>query len=160
MTASAGHVRLREVSEDDLPIFFEQQNDPVASRMAAVPPRDRDAFMEHWATNVLGNDAGRVQAIVADDRVVGNILSFERSGELQVGYWIGQEHRGKGIASRALSLFLSDVETRRPLHAHAVRDNAGSLRVLEKCGFRIVGGGLVMEDGRAIDEVTLRLDPA
>jgi hypothetical protein len=38
-----GEVRLRGVTEDDLPIFFEHQRDPVAKRMAAFPPRERDA---------------------------------------------------------------------------------------------------------------------
>jgi hypothetical protein len=42
-----GEVRLRGVTEDDLPIFFEHQADPVANRMAAFPPRG-DAFMTHW----------------------------------------------------------------------------------------------------------------
>jgi hypothetical protein len=38
-------VRLRDVMEDDLPLFFEQQLDPEANRMAAFAPRDRDAFL-------------------------------------------------------------------------------------------------------------------
>ncbi|MGH2618421.1 MAG: GNAT family N-acetyltransferase, partial [Thermomicrobiales bacterium] len=41
-------VRLRDVTEDDLPIFFEQQLDPLASHMAAFAvrdPADRAAFM-------------------------------------------------------------------------------------------------------------------
>jgi hypothetical protein len=36
-----GDIRLRGVTEDDLPIFFAHQNDPPACRMAAfTPPRD------------------------------------------------------------------------------------------------------------------------
>jgi hypothetical protein len=42
-------ILLRDVIASDLPIFFEQQLDPVATQMAAFPARDRDAFMAHWA---------------------------------------------------------------------------------------------------------------
>lgn len=40
-------VLLRDVTESDLPIFFEQQLDPDATAMAAFPSRDREAFMAH-----------------------------------------------------------------------------------------------------------------
>lgn len=46
-------ISLREVQESDLPIFFEQQLDPEAARMAAFPARDRDAFMAHWRKGVV-----------------------------------------------------------------------------------------------------------
>jgi hypothetical protein len=44
-------VILRDVSESGLPILFEHQKDPEASRMAAFLSRDpsgRDAFLGHW----------------------------------------------------------------------------------------------------------------
>ena len=50
-------VILRDLAESDLPILFEQQNDPEANRMAAFMPRDpsdRDAFMTHWK-RILAN---------------------------------------------------------------------------------------------------------
>ena len=52
MTDPTGTVRLRDVAEDDLPIFFEYERDPVANEMAAFPARDREAFMEHWTENI------------------------------------------------------------------------------------------------------------
>ena len=62
-----------------------------------------------------------------------------------VGYWIGKEHWGRGIASAALVLYL-DVERHRPLLATVVEHNAGSRRVLEKAGFQLVARELV-DDG-------------
>jgi hypothetical protein len=44
---------LRNVTDEDLPIFFEHQRDPEALRMAAFSSRERDAFMTHWRTKVL-----------------------------------------------------------------------------------------------------------
>ena len=54
--------------EDDLSIFFEHQRDPVANRMAAFPARDREAFMRHWTTRVLGDDTVTKQTILVDEQ--------------------------------------------------------------------------------------------
>jgi hypothetical protein len=62
---------LRDVTEEDLPIFFEHQCDPEAQRMA-FPPREHDAFMVHWRTKVLGDPTSRKRTVVVDDCVAGN----------------------------------------------------------------------------------------
>ncbi len=154
---SDGVIRLRDVSVDDLPVFFDHQRDPVANRMAAFPARERKAFMEHWTSNILGNDAARKRTILLDGEVVGNILSWADSGDTLVGYWIGREYWGRGVASRALALFLMEVHT-RPLHAHVAKHNGGSIRVLEKCGFAIVREDTIVESGVEFEELILRLD--
>jgi RimJ/RimL family protein N-acetyltransferase len=154
---STSQVRLRDVTEDDLPIFFDHQRDPVANRMAAFPARDRQTFTEHWTTKVLGDDKVTKRTILSDEQVVGNIVCFEMPGETLVGYWIGREHWGKGIASRALSMFLADVDT-RPLRAHVATHNLASIRVLEKCGFVRVGEDTIVESGDQIEELILMLD--
>lgn len=150
-------VTLRDVTEADLPVFFEFQRDPVANEMAAFPARDREAFFEHWTSNVLGNDTARNRTILLDGEVVGYILGWKQSGETLVGYWIGRRHWGKGVASRALALFLAEVEE-RPLHAHVAKHNVGSIRVLEKGGFLVVEEQTIEEADVQIDEVILRLD--
>ena len=127
-------VRLRNVEPNDLPIFYEQQLDPDATRMAAFPSRDREAFDTHWANNILGNPNAITQTIVVDDHVAGNIGSWIQEGHRLIGYWIGKEHWGKGVATHALAAFLTIV-TERPIYAHVVKHNIGSIRVLEKCGF-------------------------
>jgi RimJ/RimL family protein N-acetyltransferase len=137
---------LRDVREDDLPIFFEHQRDPEACRMAAFPPREHDAFLLHWRTKVIGDPAARKRTIVVDDGVVGNIGSWDADGRRFVGYWIGQEFWGRGIATAALSEFLSEEPT-RPLYAYVAVQNRGSIRVLQKCGFRQIGGNEPGSDG-------------
>lgn len=146
-------VLLRDVTEGDLPIFFEQQLDPDALHMAAFPPRDRDAFMAHWTTRILGDETVTKKTILFDGQVAGNIVSFERSGKLLVGYWIGKNYWGKGIATKALSEFLGYVKV-RPLHAHVAKHNIASIRVLEKCGFTICGES---ESGDEVEEFILIL---
>src|SRR2546425_3055823 len=130
-------VLLRDVTEGDLPIFFEQQLDPDAIHMAAFPPRDRDAFTAHW-TKILCDETITKKTILFDGHVAGNIVGFEQSGKPLVGYWIGKNYWGKGVATQALSAFLGHVKA-RPLYAHVAKHNLASIRVLEKCGFTICG---------------------
>ncbi len=130
-------VSLRDVQESDLPLFFEHQREPDANRMAAFPPREWDAFVAHWRTKVLADDSNRKQTIVVDDVVVGNVVSWTQDGLRLVGYWIGQAHWGRGIATAALREY-SKLERVRPLHAFVAAHNAGSIRVLSRCGFRQV----------------------
>ena len=130
-------VELRDVEEADLPLLYEQQLDSEATRMAAFPPRDRDAFMAHWS-KILADPALAKRTILLDGSVAGYICSFDISGEQEVGYWIGREHWGKGVATRALRIFLEEQRV-RPLYAHVAKHNVGSIRVLEKCGFALLG---------------------
>jgi RimJ/RimL family protein N-acetyltransferase len=130
-------IRLREVLNDDLPIFYEQQLEPEATEMAAFPSRGKREFMAHWTNNVLGNEWVK-KTILFEGQVAGNVVSFEQDGKMEVGYWLGKEFWGQGIASRALAEFLGYVVV-RPLYAHVAKHNIASRRVLEKCGFTIHG---------------------
>ena len=78
-------VSLRPVTTDDLPIFFVHQLDPEATKLAAFPSRDRDAFFTHWTTNILGNPAALNLAILAGDQVAGNIGALGASGLFDFG---------------------------------------------------------------------------
>lgn len=145
MTLLPMDVALRGVTEEDLPIFFQHQQDPEANRMAAFAARDREAFTAHW-TKILADERNVTRAVIADGKVAGNIGSWEQSGLRLIGYWIGREFWGRGVATRALSAFLDEVTT-RPLYAHVVTTNVASIRVLEKCGFTISA-----EDTASLDE--------
>jgi RimJ/RimL family protein N-acetyltransferase len=131
----SNEIILREVEAQDLPIFFEQQMDPEATRMAAFPLRERDAFMAHWQ-KIMNNPSGSLRTILFETQVAGNIVSWVQDGEHEVGYWLGKDYWGKGIATGALSKFLNIVKE-RPLFAHVARHNIASRRVLEKCGFEL-----------------------
>ena len=152
-------VSLRPVAADDLPIFFAHQLDPEATRLAAFPSRDREAFFAHWTTNILGNPAAVSRTILLGDRVAGNVGAWTDagSGERFVCYWLGREFWGQGIASAALALFLRSEAT-RPLIALVARHNLGSIRVLEKAGFTRVGeGAFSSPDHPSVEELTYRL---
>ena len=127
-------VRLRSVEDSDIGVFFDHQADPQAVEMAAFPARDWDRFSAHWA-RLRADDALLVRTIEADGVVAGNIGSWPDDGQQLLGYWIGREWWGRGVATRALALLVGELST-RPLYAHVAAHNVGSIRVLEKCGFR------------------------
>ncbi len=161
--APADRVLLRPVQPADLPVFFEQQRDPVAVRMAAFTardPADRKAFLEHWV-RILADPTVVMRTIVFRGAVVGNVGRFvDRDfGQPEVTYWIGRPYWGRGLATLALRRLLKE-ETTRPLHARVAADNVASIRVLEKVGFVQVGKGRGFAYGRGqeIEEVIVRLD--
>jgi RimJ/RimL family protein N-acetyltransferase len=145
---------LRNVEPEDIEIFYTQEADPVANAMAAFPARDRTAHAAHWQ-KVLAHDSNVARTIVEQGQVVGYIGSWAADGQRLVGYWIGRDHWGRGIATRALADFVAEI-TERPLHACVAEHNRASIRVLVKCGFDIVGTH--QPSGEPIREILLRLD--
>lgn len=158
MTAT---VTLREVRDEDLDTFFAHQQDDVAVQMAAFvseDPSDRAAFDQHWQ-KIRAHEQILIRSIETDGSLVGHICSFVGFGDLELTYWIGREVWGEGIATAALDKFLEE-QTERPIFARAAKDNVGSIRVLEKCGFEHVRDerGFANARGAEIDEVVYRRD--
>jgi RimJ/RimL family protein N-acetyltransferase len=155
------HVSLRPLVDADLDAVFEQMKDPESVRMAAFTaedPADRHAFLVHMSR--IREDPSAVQHVIeADGTIAGTIGSFKIDDQTEVTYWIDRALWGRGIASAALQSLLS-VTTERPVFARAASDNAASLRVLEKAGFRRIGvdRGFARGRGEEIEETILRLD--
>jgi RimJ/RimL family protein N-acetyltransferase len=152
-------VILREVQDSDLPVFFRHMSDPESNRMAAFTsedPTDRAAFDAHWA-RIRASDAV-IRTVLADGEVVGHTAVYGPPKEREVTYVIDRAHWGRGIATLALRALL-EVVPARPLHARAAADNAGSVRVLRKCGFVVTGHdrGFANARGEETDEVVLTL---
>ncbi|MEA2446857.1 MAG: hypothetical protein QOK47_494 [Actinomycetota bacterium] len=148
-------VQLREVRDDDLPIFFEHQLEPDANQMAAFPARNRDGFMAHWA-KIRADETTITRSIVVGDEVAGNVVSWIQDGKRLIGYWVGKDHWGKGIATEALRQLLS-ILSDRPLFANVAKHNVGSIRVLEKCGFIIIKAAQPVDAADGIEEFLLEL---
>lgn len=155
------HVSLRPLVDADLDAIYEQMKDPESVRMAAFTaedPADRQAFLVHMSR--IRDDPSCVQRVIeADGTIAGTIGSFIIDDRTEVTYWIDRALWGRGIASAALQSFLP-MTTERPVFARAASDNAASLRVLEKAGFRRVGvdRGFARGRGEEIEETILRLD--
>ncbi|MFF3483634.1 GNAT family N-acetyltransferase [Streptomyces sp. NPDC002701] len=137
-------VRLRNVRDSDLPVFFAYEQDPEATRRSRFTPRPRDRFMTHWTTRILGDPTVLVRTVDVDDAPAGSIVAWweqtAATGENRrfIGYWLGRPYWGGGIGTKALALFLRE-ERIRPLHADPFAENTASVRLLERHGFRRVG---------------------
>jgi len=153
-------VTIREVESSDLETFYDHQLDPEAIRMAAFvfrDPKDRVAFEVHW-DKILNSSQNTNRTIVADGRVAGHIACYPDGENMEVTYWLGREFWGRGLATQALDKMLHLVVD-RPIFARAASDNIGSIRVLQKCGFKIIGTDKGFANGRGEDteEYILRL---
>lgn len=131
-------MRLRAVEEADLELFFAQEHDPEAVRRSKFPPRERERFMTHWATKVLGDPTVLVRTVTVDGEPAGNVVSWWEQDKRFIGYGFDRRFWGQGIGTRAVKLFLR-LEKARPLYADPFTGNTGSVRVLEKCGFQRAG---------------------
>jgi len=145
-------VSLREVTDADIEVFYEFQRDPESVEMAAFPARDKEAHAQHWA-KIRADETVVMRTILFGDEVAGNIGSWVQYGKRLIGYWIGREYWGRGIATSGLQQFV-DLLTERPLNAYVAKSNVGSIRVLEKCGFQVQAEETA-EDG--VVELLMRL---
>jgi RimJ/RimL family protein N-acetyltransferase len=146
---------LRAIIEADLPTLYENQCDPEATEMVGFPARELDAFLAHRARNEA-NPTNESRAIMVGENLAGDIVSWAQDGERRIGYWISKQYWGRGVASAALKAFVAEL-TERPLYADVLKTNAGSIRVLEKAGFRLLGEDELGPDPDP-EEHTFRLD--
>ena len=75
-------------------------------------------------------------------RIVGSCgLGRRPSGSIEMGYWIGRQHWGKGFATEASRALIEIAKTLKlpRLEASHFLDNPASGRVLEKLGFVATG---------------------
>ena len=152
----APDISLRMVEPDDLPVLFAHQCDAESARLAAFPPRDREAFMAHWA-KIMADPKLDARTILAGGRIAGHIGSWTSDSDRMIGYWVGREFWGRGIATAALSQFLQQI-THRPLVALVAKHNFGSIRVLQKCGFTMTGEeAFVGPSGQSCTELIFKL---
>jgi len=154
-------VTLRATRAGDLDALFTFEQDGEAVRMAAFTPpdpTDRAAFDAHWR-RLLGDPRIDARTIRADGTIVGSVARWFEDDVADITAWVDPEHWGEGIATRAMRLFL-DALRERPLRARVAADNAASIAVLEKLGFRQVGSETSFANARNtdIEERIYRLD--
>lgn len=151
-----GPVRLRPLRLRDLAAWREVRirNERWLAHWEPTSPMswsERHSRPAYMAMRSQANRAGRAGSalpfvITVDDALVGQVTVSPilggafRSGE--VGYWIDQQQAGRGVVPLAVALVVRHCFRVVGLHrvSAAVRpENAPSLRVMEKLGFRREG---------------------
>ncbi|HSK16568.1 MAG TPA: GNAT family protein [Gaiellaceae bacterium] len=129
---------LRPLEEDDAPALAAAiGDDPDLDRWTSIPfPYTEELAREFIATT-------EESAFAVLDRASGELLGgigvrTRGAGKVEVGYWVKAGTRGRGVASRALTLVarhaLADLGAAR-VQLTAEPENVASHRVAEKAGF-------------------------
>jgi RimJ/RimL family protein N-acetyltransferase len=137
-------VRLRPLCEGDIDDLFAILSDPEVMRYWSCPPlTERSQAEEHYRKNV-GEDA-LCWGVTRGGSLIGTVslYALERQCErAEIGYLLGREHWGKGLASEAVSLVIDlafgPLNLRR-LEADIDPRNTASARLLERLGFENEG---------------------
>jgi len=143
-------VRLRPAQEADLPFFYRwQEEDGMWERYTSRPVERVRPYGTFRARYLDALRSGRevVFTILADGAAVGRMVAFDenpRNRSVEIGYYLQQAARGRGIGQAALALFCGILFTwpGRELHklyATTSADNLGSIAVLERNGFQCDG---------------------
>jgi RimJ/RimL family protein N-acetyltransferase len=157
-----GTVLLRRWAEDDLACVEEGSRDPDIPQGTTVPatftPVEGRAWIERqWGRREQGQGLSLAVADAESDEALGNInlLLRRQPGTAELGYWLVERVRGRGLGSRAVGLLsrwaVTDAGLAR-VEAFVLPGNTASRRVLEKAGFRREGllrSYLVVGDRRA-----------
>lgn len=154
-------IQLTKTTKEDLDILFIFQSNKEGVWMAAFTaedPDDKKAYMEKW-TKIVENPNIQMQTIRSENKIIGSVAHFEMMEETHVSYWIDQAYWGKGFATKSLKMFIEGA-VKRPLFARVAYDNYGSQKVLEKCGFIMVGKekGFANARNKEIEEFVYKLE--
>lgn len=120
------------------------------------------ADARNWLDMVVGVKPENSFAIVVEGEAVGGIGYTvqpdvgRRSAE--IGYWLGEEYWGRGIATEALVAVTEHAFANNDLcrlYAHVFEWNPASARVLEKAGYKFEGrlSKSVTKNGQTIDQL-------
>ncbi len=166
------HCSIRNWREDDLDRLVRLADNRkiwLALRDRFPSPYTRDAGKE-WLGVVLAASPPTTFVIAVEDQLAGSIGIipgtdiYARTAE--VGYWLGEEYWGRGLAAEALNGFapwvFEEFKLAR-LWAAVFVNNPGSARVLEKAGFvrEATFKNAAVKDGHVIDEwIYARTPPA
>ncbi|MDC1287168.1 GNAT family N-acetyltransferase [Gammaproteobacteria bacterium] len=136
---------LRDFLDSDIRSIARHANNYNVSRyMASRMPYPYTEGDAQWWVATGSREQGLNMAIDLDSECIGVVGVQFGQGELQysaeIGYWIAEEHWGKGIATDAVAIMtervFADYKIVR-LSAPVFSPNKASMRVLEKCGYSL-----------------------
>jgi [ribosomal protein S5]-alanine N-acetyltransferase len=135
-------MRLREFRQDDIPHLVKHAlNYNVARYLTSKFPYP---YRIWWINS--GSKNGIHKAVEHNGECIGGIGIINGEGEhiyaAHIGYWLGELHWGKGIATKALSIMTEEVFAKNNivrLEALVFSPNKASMRVLEKCEYKFEG---------------------
>jgi len=155
-TLTDGVITLRAPRAGDIERITSAAQDPETQKWALALPRPY--FREH-AVSFIEQSAAEARAgtgysfVAADgeDRV---IAAMRVGADGEIGYWVAPDARGRGVATRAVTLLRDWAHTELGLQRMIMQihpDNVVSCRVAEKAGFVDTGERVIPERGQDPD---------
>lgn len=145
MFARTNRLLLRPGWKEDAPALAAALSDPrIASAVSYVPsPYTHDHAIEFLARPQLPHQPRLLifeRSAGAPD-LIGGIGLTERSGRIELGYWIRPDRWGRGFATEAgrAIVAIADMLGHHDLYASYFIDNPASAVVLQKLGFAPMG---------------------
>ncbi len=139
---------LRTWTPEDLTQLLLNCQDPETQRWTTLPspylPEHAEQFLAGCALRWVQGLASFAIVDDAETALLGSIgfVDIPEDGVVEVGYWVGPQHRGRGVATAAMRVIcdwaFDDLAFRR-VEWQAYVGNDASLRVAERCGFRFEG---------------------
>jgi RimJ/RimL family protein N-acetyltransferase len=122
----------------------------VAHMLARVPQPYHLQDAKDWLATLEARDGDAYVGIVRQERLIGMIGLHTENLGIRLGYWLCRDHWGRGFATEALAAVLRShlAVSSAPIRSGVFADNAASLRVQEKLGFRVVGRSEIFALGR------------
>jgi [ribosomal protein S5]-alanine N-acetyltransferase len=138
---------LREVTQEDAPEVFAFRSDAQAMKYigkpAATSINDAKELIQKFIDGLASNEAITWGITLSGDPKVVGTIGFWRMNKdhyrAEVGYMLHPDHWNKGIISEALSEVIRFGFEKLNFHsieANLTPENSGSVRVLEKAGFK------------------------
>lgn len=151
-TLTDGVITLRAPRAGDIDRITAAAQDPETQKWAlALPsPYHREhavAFLEHSAADALAGTGYSFVAAGEQDQV---IAAMRVGADGEIGYWVAPDARGRGVATRAVTLLRDWAHEELGLQRMTMQihpDNVISCRVAEKVGFVDTGERRVPNKG-------------
>jgi ribosomal-protein-alanine N-acetyltransferase len=155
-------ISLREYADSDLDRLVTLANNQNVSRfLVSTFPYPYMRVDAEWWIGIGSRHNGAITRVIEYQGVfVGSTGITPQGGWRQhlgeIGYWLGEDYWGKGIATAALRQMTDYGFNQlrfRKLFAGVVAPNIASMRVLEKCGYQREGilKGEVQKGGTYFD---------
>ncbi len=154
-------IKLRNFAGSDSEALLEQANNLNVTKYLTdtfpSPYTLKDA--EWWLSTGCKNGFNKV--IEYKNKFAGSIgaipLVNEKRFSASIGYWLGEEYWGKGIASKALDILTEEIFSNTDiirLYAGVYSPNVASRKVLEKSGYvqEAILAKSIFKNGKFYDE--------
>lgn len=137
-------IELRERTEENVRIYFEKTRDDQIRRMLPQKCRTVEEAVADYKKALKPGADSFGQTIYVDGVYAGDIWCYGLYGEkpdAMISYCVFEKSLwGQGVAVEALRLFLKQMVEKfqvKTVGGFTFADNAGSIRVMEKNGFRL-----------------------